>query len=504
MSPASARTILLDGPTDSGGFRAAARRLLAGGVAPGGVEWFTGGAVADELFLPEPGAETPVLAEPAPAPRVPAWFGELCDQVSLHRDRARFELLYRLLWRLQREPGLRHDPLDADRVRAEHMAAAVRRDMHKMKAFVRFRPVPDPAAAADAGTEHTTAPLHVAWFEPEHHVVEATAPFFARRFAQMRWAILTPERCVRWDGQALCFGPGAARTQAPPADAGEQHWLTYYASIFNPARLKLAMMRKEMPRRYWNNQPEARLISPPAADAPRRSDALVERSASIPARRIPGPSARATVSLAAGPGRASPPDADPLEALARLKQATDRCRECPLGEHATQSVTGQGPPKARLMFVGEQPGDQEDLQGRPFVGPAGKVFSRALDEIGLPREQVYVSNAVKHFKYELRGKRRIHKTPTQQEIAACRHWLEDEIRLVQPEALVALGATAARSLMGRAVAVMSERGQWLLRPDGRRVFVTVHPSSLLRMDPEQQGAAYAAWVQELRAAAGLP
>ncbi len=502
MSPASTRAIVLDGPTDTGGFRAAARRLLAEGVAPGEVEWSTGGA--DELFQPEPGsAGPPVLAEPAPAPRVPAWFGELCDQVSLHREPARFELLYRLLWRLQREPGLRHDPLDADRIRAEHMAAAVRRDMHKMKAFVRFRPLPDPAVAADAGSGDTTSglPLHVAWFEPEHHVVEATAPFFARRFARMRWAILTPERCVRWDGQALCFGPGAEREQAPPADAGEQHWLTYYASIFNPARLKLAMMRKEMPRRYWHNLPEARLISPLAADAPRRSGAMIERSASIPARRIPGPVARATVGIAAG---ATAPDTDPQEALARLKQATDGCRECPLGEHATQSVTGQGPPKARLMFVGEQPGDQEDLQGRPFVGPAGKVFSRALDEIGLPREQVYVSNAVKHFKYELRGKRRIHKTPAQQEIAACRHWLEDEIRLVQPDALVALGATAARSLMGRAVAVMSERGQWLLRPDGRRVFITVHPSSLLRMDPDQQGAAYAAWVQELRTAAGRP
>lgn len=191
------------------------------------------------------------------------------------------------------------------------------------------------------------------------------------------------------------------------------------------------------------------------------------------------------------------PAQDGIASLDELKAATMRCRECPIGEFATQSVIGEGHPKARLMLVGEQPGDQEDLQGHPFVGPAGRLLARALEQAGIARDQVFVSNAVKHFKYELRGKRRIHKTPTQREAAACLHWLEDEIALVQPRALVALGATAARSLLARPVPVLANRGQWLPRPDGRQVLVTVHPSSLLRGAPEDREPAFAAFAGDL-------
>ena len=186
--------------------------------------------------------------------------------------------------------------------------------------------------------------------------------------------------------------------------------------------------------------------------------------------------------------------------LRQLKAATMACRECPIGEFATQSVIGEGAASARLMLVGEQPGDQEDLQGHPFVGPAGRLLDRALEAAGIPRDQVFVSNAVKHFKFELRGKRRIHKTPTQREAAACLHWLEDEIALVRPEALVALGSTAARSLMGRAIPVMAERGKWLAREDGREVLITLHPSALLRAPPEDREEAFAAFVKDLRQA----
>jgi DNA polymerase len=192
-----------------------------------------------------------------------------------------------------------------------------------------------------------------------------------------------------------------------------------------------------------------------------------------------------------------------IHTLAQLKAATMACRECPIGEIATQSVTGEGQLKARLMLVGEQPGDQEDLQGRPFFGPAGKLLSRALEAAGIPREQTYVTNAVKHFKFELRGKRRIHKSPAVREIAACHHWLEDEIALVQPAALVALGATAARSLLGRAVPVTVNRGQWLPREDGLQVLVTLHPSALLRVDPEDREAAFEAFAADLRQAQRL-
>jgi uracil-DNA glycosylase len=194
---------------------------------------------------------------------------------------------------------------------------------------------------------------------------------------------------------------------------------------------------------------------------------------------------------------------DGIGSLDELKAATMGCRECPIGEFATQSVIGEGHPKARLMLVGEQPGDQEDLQGHPFVGPAGRLLARALEEAGIPRDQVFVSNAVKHFKFELRGKRRIHKSPSQREAAACLHWLEDEIALVRPDALVALGSVAARSVMGRAVPVMAERGQWLARPDGRRVLITLHPSALLRVLPEEREEAFAAFVKDLAKARKL-
>jgi uracil-DNA glycosylase family protein len=187
-------------------------------------------------------------------------------------------------------------------------------------------------------------------------------------------------------------------------------------------------------------------------------------------------------------------------ALALLRENAARCRECPLGALATQTVWGEGPAKARLMLVGEQPGDREDLAGRPFVGPAGQLLERAMHALGWTREQLYVTNAVKHFKYELRGKRRMHKTPGQLEILACAHWLQSEIELVQPAAIIALGGTAGRSLLGRAVKVLSERGQWQQRPDGVRVLVTLHPSALLRGDPDSRERDFAAWVADLRVA----
>ena len=190
------------------------------------------------------------------------------------------------------------------------------------------------------------------------------------------------------------------------------------------------------------------------------------------------------------------------QAWAQQRQMARTCRECPLFAAATQTVWGEGPLGAALMLVGEQPGDQEDLQGRPFVGPAGRLLDRALAELGWDRSVAYVTNAVKHFKWvpAPRGKRRMHKTPAQREADACEHWLESEIALVQPQALIALGATAARQLMKRPVPVLRERGHWLERPDGRAVLVTLHPSALLRLRDDARDVAYAAWLDDLRLA----
>jgi probable DNA metabolism protein len=513
---------LLEGETDLEGFRAKARLLLARKIPPEAVHWTTaacsdlfaedggelgtGNMLAGDLWAGNSGAlltgndagGVDIAAEPhapfsvsepssvsVPVPmQVPAAFLQLCRQVILHSDPQRFALLYRLLWRLSHEPSLRHDPLDADMLRAQSMAQAVRRDMHKMKAFVRFRTVTE-VASSPLDNEQKPEVLHVAWFEPAHHVVEAIAPWFARRFSSMRWAILTPRRCVAWDARQLSFRAGASKAEAPPADAGEALWLTYYEHIFNPARLKLKMMQKEMPRKYWHNLPEARLIAPLAAAAHERSGKMIASAAPLPNLRIPV--------LAAS----TRPLTD-TQSLEGLKEASMRCRECPIGEHATQSVTGTGPQGAALMFVGEQPGDQEDLRGTAFVGPAGQLLDQVLAELGIGRSAIFVTNAVKHFKFELRGKRRIHKTPSQREAAACAHWLESEIALIKPRALVALGATAARSLMGYAVAVTAERGKWLTRPDGLRVLITLHPAALLRMEPQDKAQGLREFIADLQ------
>ena len=471
---------------DVAGFKRAVRQLIARQVPPACVQWQVADDAHTDLFAGAdtgPGAPAPDSA--APAFRLPAQAVQWLEHAALHSEPGRFALLYRLVWRLLAEPGLRDDPLDADMLHAERLARAVRRDKHKMTAFVRFRPI---AAAAGESAEH------VAWFEPDHHIVLATAPFFARRFAQMRWAILTPARSVRWDGERLAFGPGAQRADAPPADAGEQLWLTYYAHIFNPARLKPDMMRKEMPVRYWKNLPEAALIQPLMAAAAQRSGHMVEEGATEPLRRRPA----ASVALRLDQ---RPPEAAAPGTLEALRLATSRCRDCAIGAHATQAVHGEGPSHAALMLVGEQPGDQEDLRGQPFVGPAGRLLQSALDQLGWQREALYLTNAVKHFKFELRGKRRLHKTPGQKEALACSQWLEQEIGVVQPQAAIALGATAARALLGYAVPVGSARGQWLQRADGLPVLVTLHPAALLRMEVGDPRAAFDAWLDDLRQAA---
>jgi DNA polymerase len=470
------RTIELADAIDLAGFRRAVRRLWAERIPPEAVTWTIADARDADLFAQD--AEPP-LAPGGPSPKVPAFFLPLCQRVILHRDPRRFALMYRLLWRLQHQPDLRHDTLDEDRSELEGLARVVRRDMHKMTAFVRFRTVSDDLDGHDAG------PLHIAWFEPDHHIVEATAPFFQRRFTNMRWAILTPERCVQWNGSQLSFQPGASREDAPAADAGERLWLTYYEHIFNPARLKVKMMAREMPRRYWPNLPEAALIAPLVAAAHQRSMEMIERGPQDMVKRMPRLAARAL---------------DPGTGLHQLRAACQHCRDCAIGRHATQAVFGEGPARAALMVVGEQPGDQEDLRGQPFVGPAGQLFDRAMRELGWDRRRFYVTNAVKHFKYEVRGKRRMHKTASQAEADACLRWLEAEIAQVQPKAIIALGATAARQLLGRQVAITTLHGQWLTREDGLPVLITAHPSALLRTQDGARAAAYAQWLADLKQA----
>jgi DNA polymerase len=341
------------------------------------------------------------------------------------------------------------------------MAKAVRRDIHKMHAFVRFREVED-----------GEGPRFVAWFEPEHHIVRANGGFFVRRFANMAWSILTPALSLHWDRETLSEGPGASRSDAPEGDPIESVWKTYYASIFNPARLKRGAMLKEMPKKYWKNMPETALVAQLMAGAQAREAKMVDE----------------------GRGRIG---GNLKAAWEAVRDEAMGCTRCHLYKCATQTVFGEGPLDATMVFVGEQPGDQEDLAGRPFVGPAGQLFDRALGEAGVDRKAAYVTNAVKHFKFEQRGKRRIHSKPDSGEIEACRWWIEQERLLIRPPLTVALGATAARSIFGKAVTITAMRGRAHALPEGGEAWVTVHPSFLLRVRDDKE-AEYARFVADLR------
>ena len=478
------RVVRLASELDLAGWRTAARGLRAEGVAPAEVVWTVGGE-GDLFAEPEAPARATIQAGAGGPFTAPRAFLPLAEQVIRHRSEDRFALLYRLLWRFAGEPRLLEVTTNPDVARALDHAKGVSRAAHKMKAFVRFREVGGAAAEA-----------YVAWFEPAHRVVEATAPHFLERFANMRWSILTPDACVHWDLARLVFTPGADASQAPAGDALEDYWRTYYASIFNPARLKVAAMRSEMPKRYWRNLPEARLIPELIAAASDRTAAMVERPSAEPSRRV----------VRAAPRRAPDPalGLDPPRTLDEVAAGVEACRRCDLWRDATQGVPGTGPAQARLMFVGEQPGDQEDLAGKPFVGPAGQTLDRALAEAGVPRGETYVTNAVKHFKHELRGKRRIHQTPNVGEVQHCRWWLDAERRLVRPRVVVALGATAALAVFGKAMPIGKSRGQAFRLEDQGRGVVTYHPSFLLRVpDAAAKAEAYAAFVDDLRFAWGL-
>ncbi len=261
------RSVVLDDEADWQGWRLAARSLALQGIAPEEIVWSV--RTPDDLFAAAAGP-SPVASEGTF--NVPKALVELGQTVIQARDPARFALLYRLLWRAHRgERHLLDQVTDLEVQRAQRLAQAVRRDTHKMRAFVRFRVVQEPG-----GTRH------VAWFEPGHHIVEANADFFVRRFATMTWSILTPDRCAHWNGADMHFTPGANRGDVPDDDALEAYWRAYFSAIFNPARLKIGAMTSEMPRKYWHNLPEAAAIPELIRGASKRVSLMVEKAGALP------------------------------------------------------------------------------------------------------------------------------------------------------------------------------------------------------------------------------
>jgi len=448
-------------------FRDAARSLIGADVPPTDVTWSVG---PGELIGGKPPPQGSATFS------VPSAYVRLAEAVVCHRDRERFALLYELLWRITHgERALLAVASDPLLHRLQRMEKSVRRDMHKMTAFLRFRRV-----------EAEDGERFIAWFEPEHCILRRVADFFIDRFAAMRWSILTPQGAMHWDGRELTFSEGVSHKDAPTSDALDDWWRAYYCATFNPARANLEAMRAQMPKKYWHNMPETELIPGLLAEADARTRQMVDQAPSAPRK-------------AKSPDFAPAPILADVTSVEAARAEAKSCERCPLYQNATQTVFGEGPPDAPLVFVGEQPGDQEDLAGKPFVGPAGQMFDRALAEAGIDRTRVYVTNAVKHFKFEPRGKRRIHQKPNNNEIEACRWWLDKELTLIKPRLTVALGATAARALTGRDTTISRARGRLMTLRDGLEGFITVHPSFLLRLPDEASKAReYQRFVEDLR------
>jgi len=434
-------------------WRDTARRAISHRIAPEHIAWDCSTGLFDASPLPEtPGDH---------AARVPQAFMNLAQSVIWHSAPERMSLLYRALWRLDRREGEPLSPVDPLGRRLSLMQKSVRRDIHKMHAFVRFREM----------TAEGHRRRFAAWFEPTHNTLEPGSAFFARRFGDMDWMIATPRLTARFVDGTLNFGPGSTKPKLPD-DAAEGLWAAYFVNIFNPARIKLNAMQSEMPKKYWHNLPETRLIPEMLAGAEARVQKMHKDGISVPR------TGAATVSERYRASMPQPPQQ--IDTLEEASQAAAQCRRCHLCESATQTVWGEGAADAQLMIVGEQPGDREDIEGRPFTGPAGQLLRELLSGAGIDARTLWMTNAVKHFKFSPRGKRRLHRNPDRGEIAHCRWWLGLELALVKPKLTVALGASAAFALTGDNRPMARRRGEIETGLHGGPVLVSWHPSYILR------------------------
>lgn len=354
------------------------------------------------------------------------------------RDADRFGLLYSLVWRAHAGERPLEQPDDPDVRLARRWAFAVRADAHRMRTHLRFLCRPDRC---------------LGWYAPAHFVLETNALVLAARFPDLTCSIITPDGSAHWDAAGLRFGAGVGRIGDD--DTLAAWWDAHGGAVLDDARAGTSV--------------------PPAEDLD----------------EVPRPPDRAPI----GPVVLDVP-AEP--ALRRSALDAMTCQRCALHEPATQTVFGEGPADARVMFIGEQPGDQEDIIGRPFVGPAGQLLDRAMEEVGIDRRRVYITNAVKHFKFVPRGRRRIHQPPDAGEIQTCRFWLDVERTRIRPRLLVLMGASGARAVLARPVMVMRERGRPFLLEDGTNAIITVHPSYLLRIpEGESQQREYQAFLRDL-------
>ena len=425
-------------------WRTKARQLLAQKVYPQDIHWkcdefeFSFG----EEFRPRPINSEFTL---------PREFIETAMSVSAYRNDSTWDLLYRIAWRLLYENrNLLQITIDSEVRELMARRHSVGRDIHKMHAFVRFREI-----------KNGEDSIFMAWHRPDHRILRLAIPFFKDRFNGMNWVIMTEDESVSWDKKELSFLPGIGKVELPP-DEKEDLWKNYYSAIFNPARVKVKMMKKEMAVRYWDTLPETQLISSLLDDAENRVKKFEEANPRV----IPIKS---------------------VSSLSEIKEAMRKCQSCGICARSHGPVSGIGPIDAKLAFIGEQPGDQEDLRQVPFIGPAGQELARALAAVQIERNDIYLTNAVKGFKWVKGSIEREHRTADSKEISACRPWLQNELGIIKPKILVCLGRIAAQSVIGKLIKLEDVRGQFFATPMSDKTIVLPHPASILRIkDPQEQ------------------
>lgn len=432
--------------TDFQQWRLVCRFLLAGDHAPSEVMWCDQ-AEPEGLLTYRTVADLPAnvsFRQSIPRP-VLDWL----RMIAHHRSPQRWEKMYRAIWRYFHGESnvlqLATDDLVADLNRLHRQ---VKRDCHKTKAFVRFKKVSDEG-------QH-----YVAWHRSDHDVLPLVADFFSRRFTDMSWTIMTPWRSVSWDTKELTFGQGVSSDQAPQDEELERLWGEYYRRTFNPARIKVATMKREMPVRFWDTLPETQWIQQMLAEAPSRVDKMIQDGQAA--------------------NRSAEQYLPEQLTLEQLKKRLPDCQGCDLCDNGTRPVSGSGPHRVKVMLVGEQPGDQEELAGEPFVGPAGQLLREVLEEIGQSADDVFLTNSVKHFRHVNRGGKCLHQKPTARQVIACQPWLAAEIAILKPKLVVGLGSTAMNSLLGHSRKLADLRGQWVSSWASPQTLITWHPAAILR------------------------
>ena len=462
-------------------WRDAARKLIARRIAPDEVVWadrdgpqqmllgmvpttnrMSGGSHVDEAAHDSSRSD----ASPASAARirVPKRFTNLAEHVACHRDNRRWDFLYRVLWRLTHdEPNLLEITTDDDVHALLQMEREVLRELDVMKSEIRFRRIGEGAGGH-----------YVAWYRPEHRVLRLIVPFLQRRFGVMTWSVVTPDASIHWNGEVLNWSSGAALPANAEQSSGnsspEQQIEQWWSTVGKPLVIGQSLHASTC-------------ANSSSGSAQGMLDLDGTSSDEVPLQLAKRTTKRRVLSTTSAE-EYLPAETRDLDAL---REAARSCRGCELHQHATQTVFGSGPTKARIVIVGEQPGDYEDRRGKPFVGPAGKLLDEVLAEVGIDPSQVYVTNAVKHFKWTPRGKRRLHAKPSSREVGACRPWLEAELLTIKPQVLVCLGATAIGALLGSGHRVTDEHGQVFASEWAPSTIVTYHPSAILRASGTEQG-----------------